>query len=139
MKHLVSIVLVALVLTAPATHSLHAQATGPVSVAIPDRFPEIDASAVVIREGPRDVILLKGEEASPETLFIALGVLRRARAERPVPSVGEMIPVLGYALSAVLKRDDRDRLETLLHRVGGAEPRDLGPWGLGRLVRMSGS
>lgn len=139
MKYSVSILLVALVFTALATPSLHAQANGPVSVAIPDRFPEIDASAVVIREGPRDVILLKREEASPETLFIALGVLRRARAERPVPRVGEMIPVLGYALSVVLKSDDHARLGTLLRRLGGVEPRDLGPWGLGRLVRMSGS
>lgn len=106
------------------------------AIAIPDHFPAIDATAVVVREGQRNVILLKAGAASPETLFVALGVLRRARVDRPVPVAGEMIPVLGYAMKTVLKSADRSRLEEVLERLVRAEPLDLGSWGLGRLVRM---
>lgn len=127
---------VAPLLSAPLP--LTAQDGPRVSVAIPDDFPAIDASAIVVRDGPRDVILLKESEASPETLFVALGVLRRARADRPLPAAGEMLPVLAYALDTVLSARDRDRFESTLRRLANARRGDLGSWGAGRVVRMTG-
>lgn len=120
--------------TAPAA----AQPGPAAAVAIPERFPDIDASAVVVREGPKNIILLNGAEVSAETLFIALRVLRRAWSDRPLPAAGEIIPVLAYSVGKTMSPRERRRLEGALVRLRSAEISDLGSWGRGRALPMPG-
>lgn len=107
-------------------------------VALPEAFPPIDARAIVVRDGVRDVVLLRAEDATPETLAMSLIVVRRARERAPSPENGEMIPITGFAFTAELPEGERVRLAAVLERLGARPVTDVGTFGPGRWIAYRG-
>ena len=105
-------------------------------VAVPDAFPPVEARAVVVREGRREVILLRDDEATIDALSIALLVLKRARERDPSPGHGQMIPITGFAMTQVAQGEELRRLEGVLRRLAAAPIRRVGNLGPGRWVRL---
>ena len=87
---------------------LASQDTGSTFVALPESFPDVDARLVVLREPGRDIVILNPKEANVETLGVGLMLLRRLRRETPMPSVGQMVPVTGFAMRRELTNRQRD-------------------------------
>lgn len=125
-----------LALAVGGAHTASAQdAPGEVLVAIPETFPEIDARAIVLRDGSREVILLRADDATPEALAMSLSVLERSRARPLAPETGEMIPIIGFALEAPLPARARGRLEEVLARLDRQPLSSIGSFGAGRWIR----
>lgn len=125
-----------LALAAATTPAVSAQdAPGAVLVAIPEAFPAIDARAIVMRDGTREVILLRADEATPEALAMSLSVLERSRTRPVAPETGEMIPIIGFALDAPLPARARSRLESALARLERQPLSSIGSFGAGRWIR----
>lgn len=103
-------------------------------IAIPVTFPSIEARSILVREPGRDIVLLREDDASPETLMISLSVLRDARERESSPTVGEMIPITGYAVTQPAAPGYQRRLSRALSRVRDAEIVDLGSFGPGRWI-----
>lgn len=106
-----------------------------VLVAVPETFPAIDARAIVLRDGDRDVILLREGDATAEALAMSLSVLARARARSVAPGLGEMIPIIGFALDTPLAPDARARLERTLDGLARQPLTSIGSFGAGRWIR----
>ena len=105
-----------------------------VFVALPLSFPEIDARAIVLRERDRDVVLLRSDDATAETLAMSLMVVRRARQRAPTPTQGEMIPLTGYAFTAEMGDSYRALMDRTLTDLLDRPLRQLGSFGPGRFV-----
>ncbi len=108
-----------------------------VYLAIPDDFPPIDARAMVVREPGVDLIVLRDGEVDAGTLSMALHVLRDARRRMPAPTLGTLIPIMGFSVSVEVSARIRARLEEALGRLTRAETVDLGSLGRGRRVTLS--
>ena len=57
----------------------------PIFIALPDRFPNLDARAVLVREPGREFIVLNPASATADELLIGLRLLNRVRRERGRP------------------------------------------------------
>ena len=114
-----SAVLIALAaLTAPSPLGAQSFAGTPTFLAIPDVFPDVDGPVVVLRERGRNVILMRASEATPETLSVALGLLRRLTERTPLrPGLSHMAPVTGYHLTTPLGAARYARLDELLTQL----------------------
>jgi hypothetical protein len=105
----------------------------PVFLAIPEAFPEVEGRVVLLREPGRDIILLRESDAIPETLGVALDVLRRLGDRVPRRDrQAQMVPVTGYALTQPIASEQRDRLEAMVRRLRERPVTHLGNLGFGR-------
>ena len=120
--------------------SLEAQVGGDAQVflAIPDDFPDVEARAVIIREPGREVVMLRSTDVSPETLAMALQLLRQLRDRYPRPTEGQMVPMTGYAVTKPIPDRAKAGLEQALSRLLSAEPAQLGNLGSGRWIPYRG-
>ncbi len=107
-------------------------------VAIPAVFPAIEARALLIREPGRDVVLLRQEDALPETLAMALAVLQRVREANPRPEQGQMIPITGFAITDPGAPLYMRSLGAVLARLASSEVSEVGNLGPGRWIRYRG-
>jgi hypothetical protein len=110
----------------------------PVVLTIPETFPDVDARVVLMREGDRDIVVLDASDAEPETLSVALMILRRAQNERPsVPrGRGYMIPITGYASRGELTQERRAWLQEVLDELKARPLSNVGNLGMGRWLRF---
>lgn len=118
---------------------LQAQATPSAAtfIAIPDRFPDVEARAMVVREPGRDVIVLDPDEVSTDAFLMSLIVLERLKALDPTPVVGQMVPITGFVVDTPASGHPLRRLETALDRLRDRPVTDLGTLGSGRWMRYS--
>jgi hypothetical protein len=107
-------------------------------IAIAETFPPIDARAIVLREGGRDVVLLRSDDATPETLAMALIALGQAREREPSPALGEMLPLMGYTIERPMGEGYRRRLEAALASLVRQPVTEIGSFGPGRWLRYRG-
>jgi hypothetical protein len=126
-------------LLAVATQALPSVAAGqsasdvPLFLAIPESFPDVDGRVVLLREPGRDIVLLRGSDATPETLSVALHLLRRLNASTPRrEGQGQMVPVTGYVLRRPLEDGERERLDAALTRLSQRPTARVGNLGPGR-------
>jgi hypothetical protein len=118
---------------APAPLEGQDSATTPIFLALPETFPDVEARVVLIREPGRDIVVLKSDDAEPETLQVALLLLRRMTREHPVsPDRGQLIPITGFVPRSELDPEERSRLEEALSDLGSRPLADVGNLGLGR-------
>ena len=113
----------------------NAQATSTV-VAVPDHFPELDARAMVLRGGARDIILLHPAEATVEALAHALFALQRAREDDPDPRYGQIIPITGFATVRPFAARLVRRLERTLSDLSDRPTVRIGSLGPGRWIGL---
>jgi hypothetical protein len=103
-------------------------------VAVPDVFPDVEARALVVRTGQRDVVLLRASDATPTTLLMSLSVLGRLRGTEPGSGRAQMIPVTGYVVTGEPRPSVLRGLETALTTLQDAPTTSLGSFGAGRWV-----
>jgi hypothetical protein len=132
-RHLLAVALASILIASPA----HAQNRA-VIVVVPDDFPAIDARAIVLRERDRDVLLLPPDGADVDALAVSLAALRRARQREVSPSVGEMIPITGFAVTAEAAPGERARLSRVLERLAQKPTTSIGDFGPGRWILYRG-
>jgi len=132
-----------LVVAAASTpRALEGQASDrvPLFLAIPESFPDVDGRVVLLREPGRDIVLLRADDATPETLSVALRLLRRLNASTPRRErQGQMVPVTGYALRSTLEPAERERLDTALSRLKERPLAQVGSLGSGRSMPFADS
>lgn len=104
----------------------------PLFLAIPETFPVADARALVVREPGREVIVLRADQATPEALGMALGLLRRVREQPLEPGRGLMVPVTGFAVMREPEGPRRERYERALAELRARPIGRLGSLGPGR-------
>lgn len=129
---------IALLLALAGAPPLAAQnaASGPIFVAVPEAFPDLDARAVVIREPGRSILVLRPDGLEPEALAAALRVLRQV-AQKPLePGRGQMIPITGFVLPD-LGDVDRRRLAGVLGQLSRMPLSNVGNLGRGRWIRYT--
>ncbi|HET9947746.1 MAG TPA: hypothetical protein VFQ22_02355 [Longimicrobiales bacterium] len=121
---------------APASVLAQTPSDHPLFLALPERFPELDARVVLIREPSRDVVVLNPADATPEALFTGLRLLRRFRDRPRPPGEGQMIPITGFVVPPALYEADRARLERYLAELRGRPVTGLGTLGAGRWLAL---
>lgn len=126
------------VLAASATR-LESQATprSRTVIALPDRFPNIDARALIVREPGLDVVLLRPEDATTDALTVALLTLHDLGPRRAGGGSGEMIPIVGYEVTNPPRRERVAALERALDRLRAAETTTLGSFGSARWIPLA--
>ncbi len=112
---------------------------GETILAVPLEYPDIDAPALVVREGARSLIVMRADAVETETLMMALSVLRDMKAARPNPKLGEMMAVTGFSVTQNPAPGRVSQLERALARLADAQVDDLGSVGRARWVRFAGS
>ena len=111
----------------------------PVFLAIPETFPDVEGRVVLLREPGRDIVLLRAEDATPETLSVALTLLGRLEERTPRrQGQVQMVPVTGYARRVPLDPDRWSMLSEALARLEQRPSADLGSVGRGRAIRFHG-
>lgn len=105
----------------------------PLFIALPESFPELDARVLIVREPGRDIVLLQQEGADPETLDIALRVLRRVQRDDPLPADrGQLIPITGFVHRTALDAARRDALQAAIDALSERPVSNVGNLGPGR-------
>lgn len=105
----------------------------PLFLALPESFPALDARVVIVREPGQDVVLLRAEGADPETLDIALRVLRRVERDEPLPADrGQLIPITGFVHRTSLDAQRREALQSALDELAARPLSNVGNVGSGR-------
>jgi hypothetical protein len=127
-------VLFATVLSIPGMARAQSHAGARTVIALPQRFPDIEARALIVREPGRDVVVLKPSDASPETLAMSLALLDRMRVQDPEPEEGQLIPITGYVVTVPLGRAQLQRIRQTLSDLRGAPEVPVGSLGPGRWV-----
>jgi len=135
-KNGVGLVLGVALLAVLAPRDASAQLSVGAFVAIAEDFPDVDARALVVREGGREVIVLRADEATPEALAMSIVVLERARERAPTPENGEMIPITGFVFPSGLGAERRARLEAVLARLAARPSARIEPFGPGRWLPL---
>lgn len=109
----------------------------PVFLAIPETFPQLDARVVLMREPGRDIVILHETDAEPETLHVALMLLRRLDRESP-PSADriQVVPVTGFAGGPDLGPDASAKLDSALTDLRSQPFANVGNLGWGRWMRF---
>lgn len=131
--------LVTLLVVAPTHAASQATDQRPVFLALPQTFPDVDARVVLMRERGRDIVVLDQADAVPETLHVALLLLRRIERERPAPTDrGQMIPITGFVPRGGIDIERRERLMAALAELQGRPLVNVGNLGLGRWVLYTG-
>ena len=103
-------------------------------IALPERFPDIEARALLVRQPGRDVVVLKAADAPPETLAMSLALLDRMRVQDPEPEEGQLIPITGYVVTVPLGRAQLQRIRQTLSDLRSAPEVSVGNLGRGRWV-----
>jgi len=109
--------------------------TTPVFLALPDRFPNLDARVVLVREPDREIVVLDPAAATADELLIGLRLLNRVRRERGAATNGEVIPVLGF-YPPDLAPGERRRFEAVLAELRRRPVATVGALGPGRWMRL---
>lgn len=124
-----------------AAAPLDAQTAGNTSiiVGVPDRFPPVSVDAMVVRQAGQDAILFRVGTVTVDALRMALLALTDARAARPTPDRGELIPIVGYDADDLESRVQRRWFERVVARLTDAPTRDLGTFGPGRGMLLPGN
>lgn len=132
--------LIAITAMLPLPTLVRAQAVGtaPVYVAVPETFPDIEARSILIRDGRRDIVVLRESDATPATLAMSLALLERVRIQHPSPENGQMIPLTGYAMTSPPYGVQLGRIDQVLARLERAPIRRVGSLGPGRWVVYGG-
>lgn len=113
------------------------QGTVPLFLAIPETFPDVDGRVVLLRESGRDLVLLRRDDATPETLSVALGLLDRLDVRTPRrQGQGQMVPITGYKLSTPIDPERIAELTVVLTELEDRPVARLGNLGLGRSMRF---
>lgn len=120
---------------APPAASGQGQSERPIFLALPQEFPDVDARAVLMREPGRDIVILREDDAGPETLSVALGVLRRMTRDHPLDGRGQLVPIAGYASREAMSPDHRAALEFALADLRQRPLSNVGNLGPGRWMR----
>jgi len=109
----------------------------PIFLAIPETFPEVEGRVVLLREPGRDIVLLRAEDATPETLSVALTLLGRLEGSTPRrEGQVQMVPVTGYVHRVPLDPDRWKMLSEALARLEQRPLADLGGVGRGRAIQF---
>jgi hypothetical protein len=114
---------------------------GPVIIAITDTLPSRDARAVVMRyprEPHRDIIILKGDDASVELLGGALAMLEQRRGKGRKDAQQEVVTIQGVAIDAVPAKM-LPVLKATLERLSEQPVVRIGNLGRGRWLQMPGT
>jgi len=127
-------VLFATLLSLPGSARAQAHAGARTVIALPERFPDIEARALLVREPGRDVVVLKPSDATPETLAMSLALLDRMRVQEPEPEKGQLIPITGYVVTVPLGRTQLQRIRKTLADLRSAPEVPVGDLGRGRWV-----
>jgi hypothetical protein len=104
----------------------------PVFLAMPRQFPDFEARAILMRTPGRDIVILHDGETSAETLAVALGVLRRIRADTPHVTQGQLVPITGFASRGGMTEQRARRLDTALQELRARPVTEVGNLGPGR-------
>jgi hypothetical protein len=115
----------------PTEASAQGAATRPIFLALPNEFPNLDARVVLVREGGREIVVLDPAAATADELIMGLRLLNRVRRERPNPTTGEVIPLLGF-YPPELSAQERERLEAVIAELRGRPLANVGNLGRGR-------
>ena len=129
--------LAALLATPVAAAAQNAHAA-PVFVAVPETFPDLDARALIVREGGRDIVVLDPAQVTVEALAMSLFVLGSVRERYPEPTEGELIPVTGFAMTRAPSGEHLRRIVGTLKRLESAPTASVGNLGPGRWVTLVG-
>jgi len=137
----VTLLLLAITLTAPASRRLHAQrsAPSPVVLALADSLPIANAvGAVLFRSPPtrQHVILLRARDARPEFIGSALALLRRLDAAHRDDTQSAVIPIAAAIPASASAAPNLEVYRALLHRVEAQPPTYLGDAGRGRWMEI---
>jgi hypothetical protein len=121
---------------APLTPApLAAQTTQkPIFLALPERFPDVGARVILLREPGREIVVLDTAAAGANELATGLRLLARLRRDRPEPPAnrGQMIPIVGFAPDPDLTPRERTRLEAVLDELRARPIASVGTLGEGR-------
>ncbi len=133
-----ALVLAALILSVagPAPKHVVGQEPVPVFVALPEKFPDVDARVIILREPGREVIVLNPASPGVPELSAGLSLLRRIRRERGQPTRGQMIPIVGFAPAPTLTPEMRARLANALDELRTRPLANVGDLGRGRWMRL---
>lgn len=129
---------VAVLLAAPLAVRAQHSGAAPVFVAVPETFPDLDARALIVREGGRDIVVLDPAEVTTEALAMSLFVLGSVRKRYPEPTEGELIPITGFAMTRAPSGEHLRRIVGTLKRLERAPTTAVGNLGPGRWVRLVG-
>lgn len=117
----------------PTAASAQTAAARPIFLALPDRFPDVDARVVLVRERGREFVVLDPEAATADELIMGLRLLNQVRRERPEPENGEFIPILGF-YPPTLAAEERARLEGIIAELRRQPTVSIGSLGRGRWI-----
>ncbi len=118
----------------PSTALAQGASARPIFLALPDRFPNLDARVVLVRERGREIVVLNPAAATADELVMGLRLLNRVRGERPNPTTGEVIPLLGF-YPPELTAEERARLEAMVAELRAQPLANVGNLGSGRWMR----
>lgn len=109
----------------------------PVFLALPQAFPELDARVVLMREPGRDIVILREGDDEPETLRVALMLLKRLDRENP-PAADrtQIVPITGFAGGRELDPERRRALDEALNELRSQPFANVGNLGWGRWMRF---
>jgi hypothetical protein len=124
----------------PMSVSAQTRPERPVFLALPRDFPDLNARVVLLREPGRDIVILDEDDSGPETLRVALLVLRRLSREGPPQADrGQLVPITGFAGGAAIAEDERRALESTLAELRERPLANVGNLGPGRWMQYLGS
>ncbi|MBM4184912.1 MAG: hypothetical protein FJ207_11975 [Gemmatimonadetes bacterium] len=121
----------------PVSASAQANAANPIFLTIPESYPDLGARVIVMREPGREIVMLDPAAATVDELGAGLRMLAKFRRERPEPTNGEMIPIMGFAPAPNISADERARLEAALAELQRRPIANVGNLGRGRWMRLS--
>lgn len=109
----------------------------PVFLAMPETFPELDARVVLMREPGRDIVILREDDNDPNSLRVALMLLKRLdREDPPTSDHTQIVPVTGFAGGSQLEGARRAELEAALADLRTQPLANVGNLGWGRWMRF---
>lgn len=127
-------VVFATVLSLPGVVRAQSHAGARTVIALPQRFPDIEARALLVREPGRDIVVLRASDATPETLAMSLALLDRMRVQDPEPEGGQLIPITGYVVTVPLGRAQLRHIRKALSDLRSAPEVSVGNLGRGQWV-----
>ncbi len=133
---LAAVLLLSAAFTPSAASAQHAT-TRPIFLALPDAFPNLGARVVLVRESGREIVVLDPAAATADELVIGMRLLARVRRERPNPTTGEVIPILGF-YPPNLTPEERARLDGMIAELRERPVANVGNLGRGRWMRYAG-
>ena len=141
-----TLAVLAIAIASGAPAAAQGQARKPVVVALPDSFPETHeprgqitgVRGMVVRfasPGKRDMVILKHDDASPETLAAAINLLRRFRREVPNPQSDRVATLVDF-VPPKLTPAAREALAARLRELNSQQASRVGNLGSGRWIEI---